>query len=122
MHRQLRNAVLPGFLAICLAGCSRWAPQSGSPQSVLAEQTPSIIRVTLKDGRKIEIAAPMVRNDSIVGLIPGSSHAGTPLATFSAPLESVRFMAVKEHDLARSLSVVAGPPALIIGSIFLMGF
>jgi hypothetical protein len=117
--RQLLVLFCTGVL---LTGCSKWVSQESAPEALMREQSPQLVRVTLNSGDIMEVARPEVTHDSLLGVLPNSSVAGSPLVHYSVSLDSVRSMAVKERSFGRTVSLVLVTPALVVGSVFLMGF
>lgn len=120
----LKRSRLPAILVayLLLAGCSAWVPQHSDADALMRERNPQLVRVTLASGRILEVASPRVEHDSLFGLIPHSAPAGQTLKSFQAPLDSVRNIAVKQSSITRMASAAVIIPALVGGSLYLMGF
>jgi len=63
-RRNMKLVAIPALLIYSLSavGCYQWEPTPIPPAS---ERLPSNIRVTLTDGRRVELANPTVEADSI---------------------------------------------------------
>ena len=63
----LARRVIAALLLVLLTGCYSWRPTTISPAQLIAEEEPSTVRVTLRDGTQLTLGDPTIRNDSIVG-------------------------------------------------------
>ena len=102
------------FLLVLAAGCTTWS-KSGMPASVSASQDlPSMIRVHLKDGRKLTLEHASVVGDSLIGDLRAPSRRGHEpsekgrVAVALADIESVE----KNHF---NVAVTALTLGLIVG-------
>jgi hypothetical protein len=98
--------------ATLLAGCHSWRASSLSPQALLAEERPEVLRVTLEDGGTVTFMQPRLVSDTIVG----TSEAGTE----RAPLGRVRLLEVRRSSLPKTLGLVVTHAAIVVTSIVLI--
>ena len=66
--RPLARRVIAALLLVLLTACHSWRPTTVSPQQLIPEEQPSLVRVTLIDGETVTVRDPTMRNDSIVGV------------------------------------------------------
>ena len=64
----LARQVIAALLMVLLNACHSWRPTTVSPQTLIPEEQPSLVRVTLIDGETVTDRDPTMRNDSIVGV------------------------------------------------------
>ena len=62
----LARRVIAALLLVVLNACYSWRTTTFSPAQLIAEEEPSIVRVTLTDGRQLTLRDPTIRNDSLV--------------------------------------------------------
>jgi hypothetical protein len=62
---RARGVAFLALLAISLQACTSYALAARSPSEVLAE-SPHSVRVTMNNGRKVELGKPVVRNGYVV--------------------------------------------------------
>ena len=95
------------LLCFC-AGCATWQVESASPQRLITEERPRSVLVTLKDSSKVLIANPVIRRDSItgvirlqpVGFVPEPYHQDLLVGV---ALADVAFVSVAKVDAGRTL-------------------
>ncbi len=63
---QLARSVATVVIATLLTGCMIWEPASLTPQ-IIADSTPSVVRVTLLDGSRVNVTEPYILGDSLIG-------------------------------------------------------
>ena len=66
--RPLHRPIAALLLGLYLAGCYSWHREAVSPIQTVSQDEPSTIRVTTRDGTRLVLKLPAVRNDSILGL------------------------------------------------------
>jgi hypothetical protein len=98
-----------------LAGCKTWQPATLSPESLLSDERPAAVRVTVAGGSTMTLKNPLIVNDSIV-----SSSAPQPGLAFAPPRlgvasEDVRSLEVARFSPGRTLGFVAVIAAASIG-------
>ncbi len=64
----LARRVIAALLLVLLTACQSWRPTTVSPQQLISEEMPSLVRVTLTNGETVTVTEPTIRNDSIVGV------------------------------------------------------
>lgn len=93
-------------LVLVAHGCMTWKQGSGGSRETLAEN-PKKVRITLSDGRRVELNSPVLQGDSLVG-----SRSRVRVAV---PLDDVRSVEVRRVSVARTVLLTgAGVTALII--------
>lgn len=76
LMRTGRGAVVALLcVALVVPGCATYAPRPGPPGAALAHERTRAVRVTLRDGRTLEVLEPVLREDS-------AAAADTVLAGF----------------------------------------
>ena len=86
------------MLTVVLAsGCTSWRTMPAEPGVVIARETPSEVRLTLRNGAVTTVRSPVVRNDSIVPAV--ASQEGVAVSEIGI-LEIRRFSAVRSLGLA----------------------
>ena len=63
---SLPRRVTAALLVVLLTACHSWRTTTISPAQFIAEEEPSSVRVTLRDGTQLTLDDPTIRNDSIV--------------------------------------------------------
>ncbi len=100
-----RHLVIPLMLTCLLSGCYKWTPATvrGSPEHA---------RLTLDDGRVVELRSLEIRGDSVAGFAKQESRrTGQPvwsdtLQTYA--LADVTAFEVRQKDKGRTRFLVAG--------------
>lgn len=92
--------ILIAMLCLTIAGCHSWQVQGG-PALAAADSTKAV-RVTLKSGAVIDLTAPHVYGDSVVGI---SRISGQRIAFAAADVQSV---AVRRVNAGRTVLAAAG--------------
>ena len=111
---QSRRLIACILLPAYLAACSTWTTQEVSPQQVIGEEQPDMVRVTLTDGSQVEVYQPRVSGDTLMGLREGQQ--------VSIPLASVTQLELREGDTGKSIAaagIVVGVGALLVGGFFI---
>jgi hypothetical protein len=110
---QLTNAVT--LVTFALA-CTSWKTQQVAPEQVLTQKRPDHVRVIQPGGVELELWAPRISSDSLVGRRvrkDSTSVAGIPLS-------DVTRLQVRELTTAGTLGVVVGTvgvSALLIAAL-----
>jgi hypothetical protein len=81
--------------AALLAGCKTWQVTSMSPQRLVAEQRPRLVRVTTNGGSTVTLMDPMIVEDSIV------TGGARPLLPFTPPRVGVAAVDVQTLEVAQ---------------------
>ena len=71
----LARRFIGALLMVLLTACQTWRPTTVSPQTLIAAERPSSVRVTLTSGDVVTVQSPTMRNDSIVGATDASVAA-----------------------------------------------
>jgi hypothetical protein len=93
-----------------LAGCATWRQQWLTPQAVLRNEHPAVLRATLRDGSRVVLANPAIEHDSLAGISGGRRSV--------VALSDVAYVSLRYPDQARGtasigLGVAAGLLALL---------
>jgi len=99
IDRRHGSAIL---LAIWLSACTGWQAQRVAPERVLQDSqfVRRGVRVTTLDGRRLEIAHPGLRADTLTGTRDTGAVA--------IPLGQVRKLDVRRPSAARTAALVGG--------------
>ena len=104
-----RHLVIPLMLTCFLSGCYKWSAQR--TPATLAEP-PEHARITLDDGRVVELRSLEIRGDSVAGFAKEeSSRTGQPvwgdtLQTYA--LADVTVFEVRQKDKGRTNALIGG--------------
>jgi hypothetical protein len=83
-----------------LAACQSWRPTAAAPQTAIANEQPSSVRVTLMNGDVFTLRNPTITSDSIVG----TTDAGvTAVAS-----RDIRLFQLRRLHLPRTVVLGAG--------------
>jgi hypothetical protein len=63
-----RSVVASVVVSLYLMGCAEWRPASGTPQELIARESPSKVRLTRTDSARIVVVHPRVEDDAVLGL------------------------------------------------------
>ena len=107
----MRIAILLSALPL-LAGCQSWRASSVAPSTVLTEERPEVVRVTLSDGEVVTLAQPRLVSDTIVG----ASEAGMERAAVG----EVRTLEVRRTSFTRTFGLVLTHAAAVVTAIVLI--
>ena len=83
-----------------LLACSSWKPVTQPLPEHLAARPEATLRLTLTDGQKVELDAPRVSQDSVVGFSPGGLRTRTAIA-----LNQVTVVEHSRTDTGKTLGV-----------------
>ncbi len=104
-----RHIVIPLMLTCFLSGCYKWSVQPGPPT---LHEAPERGRITLSDGRVVELRSLEIRGDNVVGFAKSGSRVDT-LQTY--PLADVTMFEVPKTGTAQTvLFSVAAAAALVL--------
>jgi len=101
MYRVInRRHVSAILLATWLSACTGWQAQRVAPERVLQDSqfVRRGVRVTTLDGRRLEIARPVLRGDTLTGT--------RDTAAVAIPLGQVRKLDVRRPSVARTAALV----------------
>ena len=103
--RFQRHLVIPLMLTCFLSGCYKWSVQ---PAPAYFDAAPERARITLSDGRVVELRSLEIRGDSVAGF--GKTDTwyiwGDTLQTY--PLADVTKLEVRKTDGLRTFGLVVG--------------
>ncbi len=108
-----RRSIAALLLAL-LAGCQSWHATTVNPRTLLPEEQPSYVRLTLTDGTIVTIKNPIVRNDSIVSAEAAEAAQLGGLRSESVALGDVQSVEVERFSTAKTI----GLAVVIVGGIF----
>jgi hypothetical protein len=107
---------------ILLTGCTSWQVRPGSPDVLIGEQNPELVRLTTVDGERVTLSSPTVRDSLIIGtvrqyyeynvpmdeprVVPVAAVAKTELRATDALLTTVLVMAVAGGGLLAFASML----------------
>jgi hypothetical protein len=111
------------MLVVFLSGCTTWRPTTLSLAQVVQEEQASSVRITRRDGTRVIVDDPVLRNDSLQVteeaciLAAGGERVGCRSVTRMVALDSVTQLEVRQIDvIATTLAVVAvGIPVFLFG-------
>ena len=92
----LARRVIAAVLLALLTACYSWEPITVSPQAMISEAPPSVVRVTLTNGEVMTVRGPTLRNDSIVFNATGETVAS----------RDVRVLEVRDFSVGKSFGLV----------------
>ena len=101
--RPLTRRVIAAPLLVLLTACYNWRATTVSPQTLIPDEQPSVVRVTLTSGEVITFQGPMMRNDSIVGLVGATDASIAAVAS-----RDVRYLEVRRFAPGNTIAVVLG--------------
>lgn len=114
-----RRAMASVLLGLHLAGCTRWAPVSQPIPEVLEAHPRAGVRLTLDDGKRLELKHIRILSDSLVGVsLIGPSESGVlepwdKPDTVAVALADIRRMEV-EQGTGAAAGIVAGVILLVV--------
>ncbi len=68
----LARRFIAALLLVLVTACYTWRPTTVSPQTLIATEQPSSVRVTLTGGAVVTLQSPTMRSDSIIGVLGGA--------------------------------------------------
>ena len=74
-----RRPIAALLIPLIVAGCYRWHAAETGPRAFVEAERPSHVRVTTRHGH-IELRAPRIVADSLIGSVPGQRHQTLRLA------------------------------------------
>ncbi len=108
-----RHLVIPLMLTCFLSGCYKWSAQT-TPAAVA--EPPDRARITLDDGRVVELRSLEVRGDSVVGVAKTGSNAyAVHYALQAYPLADVTKFEVPKDNTRMIVAITAG--VLLVGLV-----
>jgi uncharacterized lipoprotein YajG len=117
MSARFRHLARALLLAWCAAACTTWsAPRQDPP--VFRQGSRSSVRVTLNDGRVVDIRNASVRGDSIVGSTDRDGQV--PIGVAHRDVRQLQTEVLDSARTGRALAIIAG--ALVIGFVLMIGY
>ena len=92
------------------AGCHSWRRKPIAPPEQVLAKSPDV-RVTLADGRKLELSKARLSGDSIVGLV---RFFNGRMAPAGAPVDQIVRLEVREFSTGKTLLLAAGVTAVVV--------
>jgi len=103
---QLHRATAALVLLAYLPACTSWQVVGPQPEQFVQQQAPGMIRVTRVDGTRVQLAAPEVRGDTLVGSLKDGTARDTA-RQLGVPLSEVGSVQVRKFSAMRTLGLVA---------------
>ena len=100
MATSRRRRISAFLLFVFLFGCTSWHPEPVTPRAFFTDKEPLRVRVTLADGRRVELDSARLRGDSVVGT---SSREPVQIA-----LTDIREVATSRSSTSRSVALGIG--------------
>ena len=111
-HATLRPIGASLLLLTCLPACSTWQPGGPTPAAFVQTQDPREVRVVESDGSHLQVRAPTIQGDSLVGLLAAGLGRDDTTRRVALPLLAVQAVQVHKVSAARTLGLVGGLMAL----------
>lgn len=106
IRRKLRNGLSMLTALASATGCVRsWQPQDASPEQVLETTGATSVQVRLRNGLKVEIRDPAVRNDSVVGWQWRAGKDTTITTPWGAPVSDVASIATLRNNVGANVGI-----------------
>lgn len=114
MRHVARTRLRPGIAVLLalasLAGCQRWTTVESPVASTVERNQPKTIRITMTDGRVMELEFPSVEGDSLAGSIGGEPQP--PVAI--AGIERLEF---RQSNVGLTVLSIAGAAAIVVAIV-----
>ena len=108
MSHCQRQVAVPLLLVCFLSGCYKWSVE---PAPETLDEAPERARITLSDGRVIDLRSVKIRRDSVAGFAKAGA-IGDTLQVYA--LEDVTRFEVRKSDTGRNVKIAA-VGALVVG-------
>jgi hypothetical protein len=109
MSAPLVRGVALALLLTYLPACTTWRVRSNPTQAVIMGQSDKTIRLTLRDGSRVELDHPWIVGDSVVTTRPRARRFGTNGGERSAvALDDIRFVETREVSGGRTAVLLVG--------------
>ena len=106
-----RSVVGSVVLSLHLMGCAEWRPASGTPQELIARESPSKVRLTRTDSAHIVVVGPRIVADTVLGL--GLSVGGRWADSVRVPVDDI-------VSIERQRTQWLLPLGLGVGALFIL--
>jgi hypothetical protein len=93
----------PSSSASLRSGAPQWVPSPAL--SPMPPPKTSAVRLTLRDGRVVVLASPMINRDSAVGRVPGTERRPRPVAVALTDVQKTEVTEVTAEGVGRALLV-----------------
>lgn len=100
MHRWV-----PALIGLLLVGCKTWEPAISTPEALIANAQPSLVRVTNGDGVETTLRNPILLNDSLISVAEPSPGALVPPPRIAVPADDVALLEVGSFSAGRSIAL-----------------
>ncbi|HYL54979.1 MAG TPA: hypothetical protein VEU73_05330 [Gemmatimonadales bacterium] len=114
-----RSVARRGWAAVLLVmtvsgvGCQAWHVQRIAPESLLATQ-PRTILVTRTDGSRVVLEGPVLRSDTMSGLVADKREGQQQV---SIPIADIQQVATPRFSVERTFGLFAGLGVLVLATI-----
>lgn len=102
-------------LLLVLVGCKTWEPVATTPQRLVADTRPSLVRVTKGDGDQLTLKSPMFLNDSLISVTLPPSGTFLPPLRVGVPADEVASLEVGRVSVVRSIALAGVIFAAAVG-------
>jgi hypothetical protein len=120
MTRRIRSILCGVLLAAqTLTGCASWQVVQVSPRALVDSAHVRTIQVTTKNGEQYVVHTPRVTADLLTGEIE-RTVAVSPYRPFDPgglPLAAIQHLAVRQPNVGKTLLLVLGVPAAVVGAL-----
>lgn len=88
-------------LSLALPSCTGYHAETAPVPQVMAERTPSAVRIVVGENRRVELYSPVLVNDTLRGHPRASS-----VQRLAFPVASIRSMSTRRFSLGKTLLMV----------------
>ena len=122
MTRRRRRArrwrrILASLIAICGAACTSWNKVGPTPAGYLETHRPEKVRLTRLDSSRIDLRAPRLRGDSVLGIVGGGLAVTDTARQVAVPLHDVYFIEVRQFSPGKTMLLTLA----VIASLCVIG-
>lgn len=118
---QTRRVAALALLAVYLQACTSWRAYQDPVPAAFAGEPPPEVRLTLRDGQRVELHGPVLRGDSLLGLeligVPDREGPGRQRRVAVA-LDQVTKLETRQGNNA---AVVLVMMPVVLGATYLVG-
>jgi len=108
------HRLVPVLLLLLLVGCKTWEPATTTPERLIADAQPSLVRVTNGDGDRMTLKSPMFLNDSLLSVTAPPPGTFVPPLRVGVPADDVALLEVGRFSVVRSIALAG---AIAVASI-----
>ena len=103
-HGSMHSAMLGTLLVVTtLTACTSWRVQSVSPEQLLIDERPNVVRVQRADRSRVVLNSPKLVSDSLLGTTRGQRTA--------VPLADITQIALRRGNALKTTGLILGIPA-----------